>query len=176
MTSLVSKHIPNKMCSKRELKYRSKPWINSRIKKMMKVRDRLLRKWRYSKSEHAFNLYKRFRNRVANEFKKSKKSYFENYFKQNKYTMKKLWHGIKSIISNNSSFSSISKIKDKNGTLTSNPSEVPNVFNDFLSLSPSKLLDQSQKLLNHRLNIFAIDIPFQCFFHLSLLLKSIEKT
>ena len=45
--------------------------------------------------------------------------------------MKKLWHGIKSIISNNSSLSSISKIKDKNGNLTSNPSEIPNVFNDF---------------------------------------------
>ena len=98
---------------------------------MMKVRDRLLRKWRYSKSESAFNLYKRFRNRVTNELKKSKKSYFQNYFAENKYNMKKLWHGIKSIISNNSSLSSISKIKDKNGNLTSNPSEIPNVFNDF---------------------------------------------
>ena len=131
VTSLVSKHMPNKKCSKRELKYRSKPWINSRIKKMMKVRDRLLRKWRYSNSESAFNLYKRFRNRVTNELKKSKESYFQNYFAENKYNMKKLWHGIKSIISNNSSLSSISKIKDKNGNLTSNPSEIPNVFNDF---------------------------------------------
>ena len=39
VTSLVSKHIPNKKCSEREQKYRSKLWINSRIKKIMKVRD-----------------------------------------------------------------------------------------------------------------------------------------
>ena len=131
VTSLVSKHIPNIKCSKRELKYRSKPWICNRIKKMMRIRDRLLRKWRHSKSESAFNVYKRFRNRVPNEIKKSKKNYFQNYFMENKNSMKKLWHGIKSIISNNSSYSSISKIKDKHGNLTSNPSEIPNVFNDF---------------------------------------------
>ena len=131
MTSLVSRHIPNKRCSKRELEYRSKPWINTMIK-MVKIRDRLLRKWKHSKSESTFYVYKIFRNRVTNELKKSKKSYFQNYFIVNRNSMKKLWHGIKSIISNkNSSFSNISKIKDKNGNLISNPSKIQNVFNDF---------------------------------------------
>ena len=60
LISLVSKYIPNKKCSKRELRYRSRPWISSRIKKVMKIRDRLLKKWR------AFDVYKGFRNRVTN--------------------------------------------------------------------------------------------------------------
>ena len=111
VTSLVSRNIPNKKCSKRELEYRSKPWIHTMVKKMMKIGDTLLRKWKHIKSESTFYVYKRFRNRVTNELQKSKKSYFQNYFIENRNSMKKLWHGIKSIISNkNSSFSNISKV------------------------------------------------------------------
>ena len=57
VTSLVSRHIPNKKCSKRELKNKSKPWINTVIKKMMKIRDRLLRKWKHSKAEGTLYVY-----------------------------------------------------------------------------------------------------------------------
>ena len=65
-------------------------WIHTcaKILERKRVVVKLLRKWRYSKSESAFNLYKRFRNRVTNELKKSKKSYFQNYFRENKYSMK----------------------------------------------------------------------------------------
>ena len=73
VTSQVSKHIPNKKCSKTELRYNFKPWINSKIKKMMKIRDQLLRKWRHSKSESAFYVYKRFKNSAGNELKRSRR-------------------------------------------------------------------------------------------------------
>ena len=126
----VSKHIPNKKCLKRKLKYRSKLRINSKIKKLMKIRGRLSRKWRHSKSDSTFNVYKKFRKRVTNELKKDKEKFFQYYFME-KNSMKKLWHGIKSIISKNSSFSSIDKITDKNGNLTSNPFEISSVFTVF---------------------------------------------
>ena len=46
--------------------------------------------------------------------------------------MKKLWSGIKTIISHKSSTSSsINKIKGKNGNVTSDPFEMSNVFNNF---------------------------------------------
>ena len=46
--------------------------------------------------------------------------------------MKKLWSGIKSIISHKSSTSSsINKIKGKDGNVTSDPSKMSNIFNDF---------------------------------------------
>ena len=85
--------------------------------------------------------------------------------------MKNLWHGIKSIISKNSSFSSIDKITDKNGNLTSNPFEISSVFNVFLSLYPTKLLELYQKLMNHRLNIFISEIPIQYFFQLKSIVR-----
>ena len=47
--------------------------------------------------------------------------------------MKKLWSGIKTIISHKSSISSsINKIKDKEGNVTSEPGKISNIFNDLL--------------------------------------------
>ena len=46
--------------------------------------------------------------------------------------MKKLWSGIKTIISHKSSTSfSIYKIKDPERNVTSEPSKISNIFNDF---------------------------------------------
>ena len=46
--------------------------------------------------------------------------------------MKKLWSGIKTIISHKSSNSfSINKIKDKDGSVTSDPCKISNIFNDL---------------------------------------------
>ena len=77
-------------------------------------------------------LYKKFRNRVSNELKESKAQYFHTYFSINSQNMKQLWSGIKSIISHKSSTSSsINKIKGKDGNVTSDPSKMSNIFNDF---------------------------------------------
>ena len=132
VTTLVSNHVPIKKFSKREVKFKTKPWINPGIQKMMKIRDQMLRKFKRTKSRNTLTVYKKFRNRVANELKKSRINYFQNYFTENSQNMKKLWSGIKSIISNKSSVSSrINKIKTKSGNLTSDPAEISNEFNQF---------------------------------------------
>ena len=41
---LVEEHVPTKYCSKTESKLKEKPWIDYRVQKMMKIRDRILRK------------------------------------------------------------------------------------------------------------------------------------
>ena len=46
--------------------------------------------------------------------------------------MKKLWSGIKTIVSHkNSSSSTINKIKDRDTVLTSDSTKISNVFNDY---------------------------------------------
>ena len=91
----------------------SKPWINGRIKKMMKIRDHILKKLKKDNSAKNHHLYKKFRNRVASELKKSKVTYFHNYCTINSQNMKKLWSCIKIIVSHkNSSSSTINEIKD----------------------------------------------------------------
>ena len=132
LNEIVNKHAPLKKLTKRDLKLRNKPWINSRIQKMMRLRDSLLKKLRKKPDATKSILYKRFRNRVPIELKKSKASYFHNYFNENSNNMKLLWTGIKSIISlKNSQVNVINKLKDKNGNMTTDPATMATIFNDF---------------------------------------------
>ena len=132
LNTLTNKHAPIKRRSRKELKLKEKPWINNRILKMMRVRDKILLTVKKQKTPDDLKLYKKFRNRVSNELKESKAKYFHNYFSVNSQNMKKIWSGIKTIISHKSSTSSsISKIKGKDGNLTSDPSKMSNIFNDF---------------------------------------------
>ena len=132
LTSLVNKHIPSRMITRGELKFKLKPWISYKIQKIIKIRDRFLRKFNQDKSENNLVVYRKFRNRTANELKKARKKYFQTYFMENGNNMKKLWTGIKSILANkNSMLSRIHKIKDKNGISTSDQSEMSNILNEF---------------------------------------------
>ena len=98
----------------------------------MKIRDRILRKLKKKRSASNIALYTKFRNIVPNELKKSKKRYFQNYFTTYSQNSKKLWSGIKTIISHKKcSISVISQIKDKNENISSDPAEISNIFTDY---------------------------------------------
>ena len=91
---LVKTHAPLKKLSKRDIKFRNKPWINGKIQKMMRIRDRLFRNLRLNNDQSLKDLYKKFRNRVSDSLRESKASYFYNYFQKNSNNMKQLWSGI----------------------------------------------------------------------------------
>ena len=133
LSTLTNKHAPiKKRRSRKEIRMKDKPWINSRIQKMMRIRDRVLLRFKKHATDDNLKLYKKFRNRVSNEIKRSKEIYFHNFFSTNTQNMKNLWSGIKTIISHKSSnSSSINKIKDKEGNVTSEPGRISNIFNDF---------------------------------------------
>ena len=111
----------------------NKPWINGKIQKMMRIRDKLLKKIKKNKDQSLIDLYKQFRNRVAVTLRESKASYFYNYFQKNSNNMKQLWSGIKSVISirKSNNVNVISKLKDSNGNITSDPAVIANIFNKF---------------------------------------------
>ena len=92
------KHVPVKKVTPKQLKLRSKRWIDSHIQKLITHRDRLLRKLRKTHCNTTEELYKKFRNRVISENRNSKIKYFDDYFQFNKSNMENLWSGIKCII------------------------------------------------------------------------------
>ena len=132
LNDLVNKHAPLKKLTKKDIKFRDKPWINNEIKKMMRIRDKVLSKLKKRNDDATKALYQKFRNRVAVSLKESKANYFHNFFHTNGNNMKLLWSGLKSIISNkNSKVNIISKLNDVNGNLTNDPAVIANTFNDF---------------------------------------------
>ena len=132
LNCLSNKHAPIRRRTKKEMKLLHKPWINSRIQKMMKIRDKALHKMKLNKTESNITLFKKFRNRISNELKQSKASCYYNYFSENRKNIKKVWAGIKTVISHKSSSSTtVNKIKDSDGNVTSDSGQISNVFNDF---------------------------------------------
>ena len=62
LDELEKTHTPLKKLTKREDKFRNKPWINGKIQKMMRIRDRILRKYKKNNNQSLINLHKQFRN------------------------------------------------------------------------------------------------------------------
>ena len=102
------------------------------MQKLIKNRDKLLRKLKKSHSISTDELYKKFRNRVVSENRKSKLNYFDTYFQANKSNMKNLWTGINSIINTKSKNfpQSISQLT-ADGETIQDPQKMANVFNNF---------------------------------------------
>ena len=94
LTSLTNKPAPIKKRSRKEMKLQDKPWINSKMQKMMRIRDRILQKLKKQQTDDNLKRYKKFRNRVSNELKESKGRYYHNYFSTNSNNIKRLWLGI----------------------------------------------------------------------------------
>ena len=133
LDKLVKTHAPLKKLTKNEVKLRNKPWINGKIQKMIRIKDKLLKKLKKSNDQPTRDLFKKFRNRIAIALKDSKANYYYNYFKINSKNMKQLWLGIKSVISirKSSNVNVISKLKNSDGALTSDPVVIANLFNKF---------------------------------------------
>ena len=87
----ISLHVPKKKVTKNGLKLRSKPWVNTRIQNLMHYRDKLFASMNRNSIPSNRYLYKKFRNRVVAEQRKSKIDYFQKYFETNKTNMKMLW-------------------------------------------------------------------------------------
>ena len=68
----VNRHAPLKKLSNKEIKLNQKPWISSKILKMINIKNKLFnRKKRQPNNENIKILYNIFRNRVNKDLKKS---------------------------------------------------------------------------------------------------------
>ena len=98
---IVDHHIPIKKIPKRELKFQRKPWITPALQKSINIKNKLYKKYMKSKSIYHFTKFKIYRNKINHLCKISKKQYYNNYFNTNIKDSKKVWDGIKEIVSIN---------------------------------------------------------------------------
>ena len=62
LSNLVDKHVPSKKMTKKDIKLHSKPWITSKIVRLIRYRDRLKKKLKRKFTPDNEFLYKKFRN------------------------------------------------------------------------------------------------------------------
>ena len=82
--------------------------------------------------------YKKYRNKIIELIRQSKRTYYQRYFEQNKKDSKTIWRGIHEIISSR---------KNKNGSITDEIEIAQNFNNFFTSIGPNlqKKIPPTQK-------------------------------
>ena len=145
----ADRHAPFKKLSRRELSFRSKPWISPDLAKMIKIKNNLFeRRKRQPTNDDIKVLYNKFRNRVNRELKKSRKSYYTDYFNKHNHNIKKTWEGIRSIVNvKKNSNQDLSQL-NINGKLVEEPEKLANHINDlFVNVGPE--LDEKIPTVTH---------------------------
>ena len=79
----------------RRLKNRCNPWITKDIVSLMYTRDHYHKKANHDKSSAEWTEYKKYRNKVTKEIRKSKFKYFDDICDQFRHDGKKLWKNIR---------------------------------------------------------------------------------
>lgn len=83
----AKRHVPNKNIKVRQS---DPPWLNNTIKKMIRKRKRLFNKFKSSRNDIDFQNYKRFRNKVTNAIRQSKKTILTDSLKISKIILRLL--------------------------------------------------------------------------------------
>ena len=83
---------------------------------MIAKRDKYLRRFNKTHSLDMEYLYKKFRNKVVTEIRKSKNDYYAAYSTKHKTNMKMLWSGIRSVVNSNTNVGSNISSLIHNGT------------------------------------------------------------
>ena len=129
---LIDQHAPIKTLSKREGKFKRKPWINKNLSKLIRSKNILFRKFLRSKTKNNRIAYKKARNEVTHLTQLNKKSYYSNLFRSSHSDPKSLWKNIDNVIQfKNKTSSSIQFFEDNNGHRISDPEKMTNYINDF---------------------------------------------
>ena len=164
VNKLVNNDCPKEKIGKRALKLKEKPWINHRIMKMMKIRDKLLREYKSSNASTTFLAYKKFRNRVVIEIKSSKKKYFDKYFNDNRSNIKMMWKGIPNIIkvkANNGS--NITEINSSEGSRINDPIRLANSFTRYFSNMATEITKKIPLTQKSRIDYLGDPLPNSFF-------------
>lgn len=99
---MFSTCVPLKVVRK---KSKNNPWFNADIEHAIIERNLLHRRWKTSKTEHDYTLYKRKRNKVTSLINKARKNYYENFFNMN-LSSQEFWSKVKNLKGNDTKFSS----------------------------------------------------------------------
>ena len=145
----------NNIAPMREVRVKqgSPEWFDGEILEKIKLRNKLLRKYKKSRLQIDRNFFTEARNSVQKLIREKKKSFFEEKLKENVGKPRELWKTLKSLgLGSKSSGDSNISLKKADGDLTSSPTQTANLFKDFYA----NLADDLLKLLPNPKNVFGI--------------------
>ena len=137
----VYKHAPIKTLSKKEKKFRSKPWLTRGIITSIRTKNNMFKLAIRNKSKSFSDSFKKYRNLLTRLKDLSKKLYFKDSVKRASGNSKQLWRTVNNIITTKSpKHKSIDCVEDNEGKFISDPIEISNTLNNnFISIADNLL-------------------------------------
>ena len=169
VTYLLDEFAPYKKLSKKEIKLKSKPWINKEILAEMSKRDKLLLKYskmKNKKSEAAqitYEDYKKIRNEVTKLKRDSKVDYYRRFFEENKKKSSTIWKRIRSIVNINNTSRKDIKLLNEDGKNVYDPTKIAELLNKYFdSVGPNidKKIPKPLKHFKDFMKHFKVDKTF----------------
>ena len=168
VSKCVRNHVPLIKLGRKKISLHSKPWISVRTEQMMVKKDKYLRKFNRTISLDMEYLYKKFRNKVVSEIRKSKNDYYFQYSTKHKTNMKLLWSGIRSIVNFKSDVSSSISSLTHDGFKVDEQKTWLTYFMKYLQILHKKSMRKFQeqeshlKIINH-LKMLNLSLSFFIF-------------
>ena len=135
MIFLLDEHAPLHELTKKEMSLKVKPWITKKIQFLMKLRDKKYKLYCKESDpiikEAKHNDFKIIRNQVTFQIKNSKQNYYKRYFEKNSKNVKKVWEGIKSIVTLKSKANGSPKLIIDNKKEITDTEAIATIFNDY---------------------------------------------
>lgn len=128
---LAEKHVPNKNITVRQT---DPPWLTNDIKKMMRKRQRIYKKFKITKNNADFEEYKKIRNKITASIRKSKQNQTDKLadkLKNNDLGPKDWWKTLKQFIKPNH-YSSIPPL-NKDDAIYTEESDKATIMNAFFA-------------------------------------------
>ena len=118
-----------------------KPWLSEGMKKQIKIKNRLYRRYKKTNNSDHEVLYKRFKNKLNGNLIKAEKEHYEKLFNANQNNLKKSWRILKEVINKKKISSSCSKFYINN-QLCNDKNKIADGFNNFfINIGPTLARD-----------------------------------
>ena len=153
VNKLLDKHVPWKTIKYSKPQYETKPWITPGLANSIRNKNKLYKSFCKEKDpktkEYYEKQFKSYRNHISSLLRKTKDSYYKQYFKDNKKNLRLVWQTIKGIINmKKESGESISSLLIY-GEIISSAKEISNYFNNFFTSVAEKINKNIVKSKKH---------------------------
>ena len=129
--NVVKDFIPNKIVTVRP---NDKPWVDNELKRSIKQRDRLWRKFKHTRDQQSFNIFKQARNLVVSMNRQKRNQYLhrvQESLSGPAANMKTFWGAFKALTGSKRNTAVPPLVRD--GALITNPVDKAEAFNSYFS-------------------------------------------
>ena len=145
--SVVNKHAPRKLATRKERKLKTKPWLSSSLLCSIKTKHQLYKSICKTYDETKYKNHKTYRNVLNRTIEKAKQKYYNELIIENKSNSGKTWKIVNELLNLKPSQQvDINQLNTKTGEVITNPAAISENLNAYFADLGKKGLKPFPKL------------------------------